>query len=313
MSSDGRYRFSMTVGSEDAGNRLDSWLASVDDPDLREKLVSRNAIQKVIADGNVLVNGEKAKKNLILRPGDVIDMAVPELKTLEAVPEDLDIDIVYEDPDVIVVNKPQGMVVHPAPGNPDGTLVNGILYHCRDLSGINGVVRPGIVHRIDKDTSGLLVICKNDAAHNALAKQFAEHSITRVYYAVVRGSLKEDSGTIDRPIGRDPKDRKKFCVTETNSKHAVTTYRVEKRFRDYTLVSLRLHTGRTHQIRVHMASIGHPVAGDPVYGGSRKDHGLKGQCLHAKVLGFVHPSTGQYIEFDSDLPEYFEDFLKAIS
>ena len=312
LMSDARYRFTITVGSEDAGSRLDSWLASVDDPDMREKLVSRSAIQKVIAEGNVLVNGSTAKKNMVLKAGDVIDMEVPELKTLEAVPQDVPIDIVYEDTDVIVVNKPQGMVVHPAPGNPDGTLVNGILYHCRDLSGINGVIRPGIVHRIDKDTSGLLVICKNDAAHNGLAEQFAEHSITRVYYAVVRGVIKDDSGTIDRPIGRDPKDRKKFCVTEKNSKRAVTTYEVIERFKDYTLISLRLHTGRTHQIRVHMASVGHPVAGDPVYGGNRKDHGLSGQCLHAKVLGFVHPSTGEYMEFDSELPEYFRNFLTAI-
>ena len=311
--SDTREAVCILAEEEDAGKRIDVWLAEVDDPAVRERLSSRSGVQKLIAEGNVLVNGSKVKKNAVLKKGDSVEFILPELKAAEAMPEEMDLDIVYEDDDVIVVNKPQGMVVHPAAGNLTGTLVNGLLFRCGGLSGINGVIRPGIVHRIDKDTSGLLVVCKNDRAHLKLAEQFAVHSVNRTYWAVVRGVLKEEEGTIDRPIGRDPKDRKKFCVTETNSKRAVTTYKVIARFEKYTLISLKLMTGRTHQIRVHMAYIGHPVAGDPVYGRGKDDHGLTGQCLHARTLGFIHPSTGEYMEFDSELPDYFLEFLSKIS
>ncbi|MBR5015272.1 MAG: RluA family pseudouridine synthase, partial [Clostridia bacterium] len=238
---------------------------------------------------------------------------VPEPTEIEAKPQDIPLDIFYEDDDLLVVNKPKGMVVHPAAGNPDGTLVNALLFHCKgSLSGINGEIRPGIVHRIDKDTSGLLVVAKNDATHQKLAEQIKEHSFTRCYKAVVHGNIKDDEGTIDAPIGRSPKDRKKMAVTDKNSREAVTHFKVLERFKDYTYIECKLETGRTHQIRVHMAYRGNPVAGDTLYGPKNTPKDLNGQCLHAYKLGFVHPKTGEYLEFEAPLPEYFEKFLKKV-
>lgn len=277
--------------------------------------ITRSAAQGLIDDGFVTVGGKPAVKSVKLHCGDVVKVIMPPPKPLETAAENIPLDIVYEDSDLLVVNKPRGMVVHPAPGNYEGTLVNALLYHCGDsLSGINGVIRPGIVHRIDKDTSGLLLIAKNDKAHLSLAAQIKAHSVTRIYEAVVRGTLKTQSGVIDAPIGRSPNDRKKMTITDHNSKNAVTHYDIIKLFNKYTQVKLRLETGRTHQIRVHMSHIGHPVAGDPVYGGglNKLEESLHGQCLHARVLGFVHPTTGEYMEFTSDLPLYFTDFLKKL-
>ena len=237
----------------------------------------------------------------------------PPPEVLDVTPQNIPLDIVYEDGDLLVVNKPKGMVVHPAPGNPDGTLVNALLYHCGgSLSGINGVIRPGIVHRIDKDTSGLLIVAKNDRAHQSLAEQIAVHSFTRIYNAVVYGNLKTEEGTISAPLGRHPADRKRMAVLSSGGREAVTHYRVLERFSGFTLVECRLETGRTHQIRVHMAHIGHPVAGDPVYGPKKCITELHGQCLHARVIGFVHPATGEYLEFDSGLPPYFQQFLSKL-
>lgn len=289
------------------GERIDKYLS---------RLVtdsSRSAIQKLIESGSVKVNGSQVSKNYKVSADDEILMLQGELKTLDAEPENIPLDIVYEDSDLLVVNKPRGMVVHPAPGNYSGTLVNALLYHCKDsLSGINGVLRPGIVHRIDKDTSGLLIVAKNDKAHIGLAEQIKEHSFTREYNAVVCGHLKEYEGTVCAPIGRNPKDRKKMCVTENNSKNAVTHYKVINEFEGYSHISLRLETGRTHQIRVHMAYIGHPVAGDFVYGNDKKSAYLNGQCLHAIKIGFVHPITNEYLEFNSELPDYFKEFLNRL-
>ena len=289
------------------GERIDKYLS---------RLVtdsSRSAIQKLIESGSVKVNGSQVSKNYKVSADDEILMLQGELKTLDAEPENIPLDIVYEDSDLLVVNKPRGMVVHPAPGNYSGTLVNALLYHCKDsLSGINGVLRPGIVHRIDKDTSGLLIVAKNDKAHIGLAEQIKEHSFTREYNAVVCGHLKEYEGTVCAPIGRNPKDRKKMCVTENNSKNAVTHYKVINEYEGYSHISLRLETGRTHQIRVHMAYIGHPVAGDFVYGNDKKSAYLKGQCLHAIKIGFVHPITNEYLEFNSELPDYFKEFLNRL-
>ncbi len=274
---------------------------------------SRNSIQKLIESGNVLVNGEPTNKKYKVSADDEIIMRTGELKPLDAEPENIPLDIVYEDEHLLVVNKPRGMVVHPAPGNYTGTLVNALLYHCKDsLSGINGILRPGIVHRIDKDTSGLLIVAKNDKAHLGLAEQIKEHSFTREYNAVIVGHLKEQSGTVSAPIGRNPKDRKKMCVTQTNSKNAVTHYNVIEEYNGYSHVELKLETGRTHQIRVHMAHLGHPVAGDFVYGNDKKSSYLNGQCLHAIKIGFVHPITQEYLEFTSDLPDYFKDFLNKL-
>ena len=248
------------------------------------------------------------------KAGERIELLIPPPETMDAKPEDIPLEIVYEDDDLLVVNKPKGMVVHPAPGHSSGTLVNALLYHCGDsLSGINGVIRPGIVHRIDKDTSGLLIVAKNDTAHAHLAQQIKEHSFTRIYEAVVYGNVKEDSGTVDAPIGRHPTDRKRMCVTEKNSRNAVTHYEVLARYPGFTHLRLKLETGRTHQIRVHMAYLGHPVAGDPVYGVKKVITSLGGQCLHARVIGFVHPTTGEYLEFTSELPAYFTTFLKKLS
>lgn len=276
-----------------------------------EEDVSRSQVQLWIASGHVKVNGKPVKANYKLAEGDVLEVTVPEPAAVEIVPEDIPLDIAYEDSDVVVVNKPRGMVVHPAPGHASGTLVNALMHHCKDLSGINGELRPGIVHRIDKDTSGLLMAAKNDKAHASLAAQLKDHSVTRKYVALVHGNVSHDQGTVDAPIGRDPFDRKMYTVTERNSKHAVTHFAVLERFGDYTLLELQLETGRTHQIRVHMKFIGHPLVGDPVYGRSK---GIKmdGQALHAKVLGFIHPSSGEYLEFTADIPQDMEELLASL-
>lgn len=295
------------VPQEFHGERIDKFL-SVLVPDC-----SRNSIQKLIEQGNVTINGVAVNKKYKVNTDDEILLITGELKPLDAEPENIPLDIVYEDDDLLVVNKPRGMVVHPAPGNYSGTLVNALLYHCKDsLSGINGVLRPGIVHRIDKDTSGLLIVAKNDKAHIGLAEQIKEHSFTREYNAIICGHLKESEGTVNAPIGRNPKDRKKMCVTMQNSKNAVTHYKVITEFDKYSHISLKLETGRTHQIRVHMAHLGHPVAGDLVYGNDKRSAELNGQCLHAIKIGFVHPIKNEYMEFSSNLPDYFENFLKKI-
>ncbi len=291
--------------AEEAGARLDKFVSEQADGE-----ITRSAAVKLIEDGNCTVNGKTVQKNYKLKTGDKIVVEIPEAVDVDILPENIPLDIVYEDNDLLVVNKPKGMVVHPAPGHYSGTLVNALMYHCKDsLSGINGEIRPGIVHRIDKDTSGLLIVAKNDTAHKGLAAQIKEHSFTREYEAVVNGSIKED-GIVNAPIGRHKTDRKKMCVTSENSREAVTHYFVLENFTDSTHLRLRLETGRTHQIRVHMAYIGHSVAGDEVYGNG-KPKALMGQCLHAKKIGFVHPVTGEYLEFDSELPEYFKKFLKG--
>ncbi len=274
--------------------------------------ITRNAVINLIEKGNVTVNGKTVSKSYKLKLGDKILVLIPEPENMKAEPENIPLDIVYEDNDLLVVNKPKGMVVHPAPGNYSGTLVNALLYHCGDsLSGINGVIRPGIVHRIDKDTSGLLIVAKNDNAHNFLAKQIAEHSFKREYEAICIGVIKDDSGTINKPIGRHPVKRKQMAVTATNSKNAVTHYEVIKRFNNNTYLKLRLETGRTHQIRVHLASIGKPVLNDPVYSNYKSVPDFCGQCLHARTIGFVHPN-GKYLEFKSDLPDYFKNYLEKL-
>ena len=296
------------VPQEAAGLRLDKAITL-----LCEDL-SRNAVQQLLDEGNILVNGKSENKKYSVKYNDVISVTLPEPKTLSVAPENIPLDIVFEDEYLLVVNKPKGMVVHPAAGNYSGTLVNALLYHCGDsLSGINGVIRPGIVHRIDKDTSGLLVVAKTDAAHKGLAQQIKEHSFTREYKTVVVGNIKDDSGTVDAPIGRHPKDRKKQAVTDRNSRNAVTHFEVIERFNGFTYLKVRLETGRTHQIRGHMAYRGTPVAGDVIYGNPKKTYGLQGQCLHAATIGFVHPITNEYLEFTADLPEYFKDFLRRIS
>ncbi|HHW46789.1 MAG TPA: RluA family pseudouridine synthase [Clostridiales bacterium] len=276
--------------------------------------ITRSSAAKLIEENYVLLNDKPVAKKTKVKTGDRLAITMPEPKPLEVEKQDIPLDIVYEDDWLLVVNKPKGMVVHPAPGNPDGTLVNALLNHCGDsLSGINGVLRPGIVHRIDKNTSGLLVVAKNDIAHNFLSRQIKMHSFTREYEAVVIGNLKSDSGKIDAPIGRHPVKRKQMAVVNKNSKHAVTYYYVLNRYNGYTHVRLKLETGRTHQIRVHMAYIGHPVAGDDVYGPKKDKTGLNGQCLHAKKIGFIHPFTKEYLEFECPLPDYFTDFLNKIS
>ncbi len=291
--------------AEEAGTRLDKFIS-----EQTQGEITRSAAVKLIEDGNCTVNGKQVQKNYKLKAGDKVTVEIPEAVDVDILPENIPLDIVYEDNDLLVVNKPKGMVVHPAPGHYSGTLVNALMYHCKgSLSGINGEIRPGIVHRIDKDTSGLLIVAKNDTAHKGLAAQIKEHSFTREYEAVVNGSIKED-GIVNAPIGRHKTDRKRMCVTAENSREAVTHYFVIERFTDSTHLRLRLETGRTHQIRVHMAYIGHSVAGDEVYGNG-KPKSLMGQCLHAKKIGFVHPVTGEYLEFDSELPEYFEKFLNG--
>ena len=292
----------------DSGLRIDKYLSSVNEQ------LSRSYIQKLLKSGLVLVDGKPVKASYQVDEGDVISLDIPEAVEPEIEPENMDLDILYEDQDVILVNKPKGMVVHPAAGHYSHTLVNGLMYHCKDqLSGINGVMRPGIVHRIDMDTTGVIIACKNDMAHNSIAAQLKKHSITRRYQAIVHGVLKDDAGTIEGPIGRHPTDRKKMSINYNNGKSAVTHYKVLKRFRQYTHVECRLETGRTHQIRVHMASIGHPLLGDLVYGpGKCPIPGLQGQTLHAGVLGFIHPRTGEYMEFTAPLPEYFAKLLNTL-
>ena len=292
----------------DSGLRIDKYLSTVNEQ------LSRSYIQKLLKSGLVLVDGKPVKASYQVEEGEVISLDIPEAVEPEIEPEDMDLDILYEDMDVILINKPKGMVVHPAAGHYSHTLVNGLMYHCKDqLSGINGVMRPGIVHRIDMDTTGVIIACKNDMAHNSIAAQLKEHSITRRYQAIVHGVLKDDTGTIDAPIGRHPTDRKKMSINYNHGKNAVTHYKVLKRFRQYTHVECRLETGRTHQIRVHMASIGHPLLGVVVYGpGKCPIAGLEGQTLHAGILGFIHPRTGEYMEFTAPLPEYFEKLLNTL-
>lgn len=296
------------VIQEDQQMRLDKYLAE----QFPEQ--TRSYLQKLIKEGGVLVNGRSVKTGYQLSCGDEVSVNIPEPKELDVEPQKMELDIVYEDEDVILINKPKGMVVHPAPGHTKDTLVNGLLYHCQgNLSGINGVARPGIVHRIDRDTTGILIVCKNDMAHNSIAAQLKEHSITRRYRALVHGNIKEDKGTVEGPIGRHPVDRKKMAINERNGKPAVTHYQVLKRFGNYTYIECVLETGRTHQIRVHMASIGHPLVGDEVYGPAKCPFKLEGQCLHAMVLGFVHPRTGEYMEFSAELPGYFQELLGKLS
>lgn len=288
-----------------AGQRIDKYISE----NIAE--LTRSAVQGLLADGHISVNGKSVSKSCKIKDGDVIAVDIPEPQPLETVAENIPLDIVYEDDDLLVVNKPKGMVVHQAHGNYSGTLVNALLYHCGDsLSGINGVIRPGIVHRIDKNTSGLLIVAKNDRSHLKLAEQIKEHSFTREYEAVASGYFKDISGTVDAPIGRDKRDRKKMCVTTENSRNAVTHYEVLRQYGGYAHIRLRLETGRTHQIRVHMAYIGHAILGDDVYGRAYK--GLEGQCLHARKIGFVHPTTGEYMEFTSELPDYFRAVLNRL-
>lgn len=296
----------LIVPAENKGDRIDTFLS-------RFFTITRSAAQQLLEQGLVLSSGKPLAKSTRLCGGEQLVVTLPDPTPCEAVAQAIPLDIVYEDADLLVVNKPKGMVVHPAAGNPDGTLVNALLYHCPDsLSGINGVMRPGIVHRIDKDTSGLLIVAKNDKTHAGLAEQIKEHRFTRVYEAVIVGHLKEPQGTVNAPIGRHPTQRKKMTVIDRNSKHAVTHYQVLEEFPGYSHVRLTLETGRTHQIRVHMAYLGHPVAGDTVYGSAKQPAGLNGQCLHAKTIGFVHPVTGNYLEFSSELPPYFREFLNRI-
>lgn len=300
-------QISIEVADENVNLRIDKLLSD------NLSNFTRSALTKLITEGNVTVNGKVISKNYKCRKDDVIEINVPEAKPLDVTAENIPLDIVYEDSDLLVVNKPKGMVVHPAAGNFEGTLVNALLYHCKDsLSGINGVIRPGIVHRIDKDTSGLLIVAKNDAAHFSLAQQIKEHSFHRAYQAVCYGNIKEDFGTVHQPIGRSTKDRKKMAVTDRNSKDAVTHFEVLHRFGNFTHIRCVLETGRTHQIRVHMAYVGHPIAGDAVYGPKKTITSLNGQCLHAGEIGFVHPKSGEYMEFRSDLPDYFTDFIRKI-
>ena len=293
--------------AEESGDRVDALLAQHMDG------LSRSAIQRLLEDGAVTLWGQSVKKNYRCRAGDLFCVRLPELQELPLLPQAIPLDIVYEDEDVIAVNKPRGLVVHPAPGHPDGTLVNALLFHCADsLSGIGGERRPGIVHRIDKDTSGLLVVAKNDFAHQGLSAQLSDHSLCREYEAVVNGVLREESGTVDRPIGRHPVDRKRMAVTEKISKRAVTHWELMESYRGYARVLCRLETGRTHQIRVHMASIGHPLLGDGLYGAKCPDKGVEGQCLHARRLRLVHPRTGEQMRFEAPLPAYFQEVLARL-
>ncbi len=296
----------LTILSDKENERIDVYVSGM------LKDMSRSSVQKLIADGNITVNDKIIKSNYKIRLNDSIRIILPEPEVLDVAAEDIPIDIVYEDDDLAVINKSQGMVVHPAPGHYSGTLVNGLMYHLKNLSSINGVMRPGIVHRLDMNTSGLMLVAKNDKSHNFLAKCLMEHSINRIYYALVEGNIKDDSGIIDAPLGRSEKDRKKRTVTYKNSKNAVTNFWVVERYKKFTLIKLKLETGRTHQIRVHMKYIGHPVVGDDVYGSKINKFGLRGQLLHSKSVGFVHPTTGEYMEFESNLPEYFQKVLRII-
>ena len=297
----------LTRTADRPGERADAFLARVV-PDL-----TRSAAQRLLEAGAVRLAGRPVRKNYRTAPGDVLEVDIPAPQPVDLVPQDIPLDIVYEDGDVIVVNKPVGMVVHPAPGHSDGTLVNALLYHCGNtLSGINGTLRPGIVHRIDRDTTGLLIVAKNDFAHRRLAAQLSDHTLRRTYECIVRGGFREDSGTVNAPIGRDPRDRKRMAVTEKNSREAVTHWEVIARYGQYTHLRCRLETGRTHQIRVHMAWIRHPIAGDPVYGIGKPELGLHSQCLHAKELTFLHPRTGEEMTLSCPLPEEFEHALKKL-
>ncbi len=298
----------MQIKATESGLRIDSFLAE----QLPE--LTRSAVQKLLEKGAVTVSGRPAKKNDKTAPGMVVTVELPDPQPVDVVPQDIPLDVVYEDADVIVINKPVGLVVHPAPGHPDGTLVNALLHHCGDsLSGINGELRPGIVHRIDRDTSGLIIAAKNDKAHLALAEQLQDHSLARVYEAVVHGNFREDEGTVDAPIGRHPVERKKMAIDHKDGRRAVTHWTVLGRYNGYTHIQCRLETGRTHQIRVHMASIGHPLVGDPVYGGNRKSlPGLVGQALHARKLRFVHPSSKELVEVECPLPDWFQRVLRQI-
>ena len=296
-----------SVDGSENGIRIDRYLSE------KNAELSRSYLQKLLKEQGITVNGREVKANYKVQAGDEIRISLPDLSEPDILPEDIPLDILYEDEDVMVVNKPKGMVVHPSSGHTSGTLVNAILFHCQgNLSGINGVMRPGIVHRIDKDTTGALLICKNDVAHRDLAEQLKEHSIKRRYRAIVSGNLKDDEGTVEGPIGRHPVDRKKMAINYKNGKEAITHYKVLERFGNATYIECRLETGRTHQIRVHMTSIGHPLLGDEVYGSGKNPYHLQGQALHAMVLGFVHPRTGEYLEFTAPLPEYFTNLLEKL-
>ena len=300
-----KFLFQITEEMED--ERIDKCVSAFIDS------LSRSFIQKMIKEECVMVNGKPVKGSYRVKDGDEVEFELPESAEPDIEPENIPLDILYEDKDVIVVNKPKGMVVHPAAGHYSNTLVNALIYHCgKELSGINGVMRPGIVHRIDMDTTGSIIVCKNDKAHNCIAEQLKEHSINRRYHAICYGVLKEDEGVIDKPVGRHPTERRKMAVNERNGKHAVTHYRVLQRFEGYTYIECVLETGRTHQIRVHMASIGHPLVGDEVYSNRKCPFKLQGQTLHAKTLGFIHPSTGEYIEVNAPLPEYFTHLLEIL-
>lgn len=299
--------FRLVVEEKNVGERIDKFLtATLED-------YSRAYIQGLMEEGNVLVNEKQIKSNYKLRLNDVIDVSIPESKEIEIKEEDIPLDILFEDKDVLIVNKPKGMVVHPSAGHYEGTLVNAIMYHCKeDLSGINGEIRPGIVHRIDMNTTGSLIVCKNDVAHQNIADQIAVHSVNRIYEGIVKGVVKEDEGTITTLIGRSPSDRKKMAVVKNNGKEAITHFKVLERFKDATYVQFKLETGRTHQIRVHMASIHHPLLGDDVYGTPTKGYHLQGQTLHAKTIGFIHPTTKKYVEFEAPLPSYFQELLMKL-
>ncbi|MCI6714002.1 MAG: RluA family pseudouridine synthase [Lachnospiraceae bacterium] len=297
-------QFAYQIGPEEDDERLDKWMSSAI-ADL-----SRSYIQKCIKDNQVLINGKPQKASYRLKVDDEIVFHIPKAMEPAIEAENIPLSILYEDPDLLIVDKPKGMVVHPAPGHYSGTLVNAVMYHCRDnLSGINGVLRPGIVHRIDRDTTGSLIICKNDHAHNSIAEQLKEHTITRKYRAIVHGVIDAEEGTVNAPIGRDPKDRKKMAINEQNGKPAITHYKVLRRFQEYTYIECQLETGRTHQIRVHMSSIGHPLLGDEVYSQRKSPYHLCGQTLHAMVIGFIHPSSGEYLEITAPLPDYFDHLL----
>lgn len=300
-------KFSFTITEEYAGERIDKCLSMLIDS------LSRSFIQKLIRDEGVLVDGKAVKANYKVRTDEEVFFELPDNVEPDIEPENISLDIIYEDEDVIVINKPKGMVVHPAAGHYTGTLVNALMYHCKEsLSGINGVMRPGIVHRIDMNTTGSIIACKNDLSHESIAEQLKEHSIRRTYRAIVHGIIKDDEGIINKPIGRHPIDRKKMAINDKNGKMAITHYRVIERFKDFSYVECCLETGRTHQIRVHMASIGHPLLGDDVYGPSKCPYKLQGQTLHAKVLGFIHPTTKKYIETEAPLPGYFEELLRKL-
>lgn len=302
----GPYQIKIFTGDESSA-RIDSWLPS------KDPSFSRSYIQGLLSEGKIAVNGRTVKANYRVRPLDYIEMMVPKPEALDVVAEEIPLEILYEDSDIIVVNKPKGMVVHPAPGVTSGTMVNALLWHCGNtLSDINGIIRPGIVHRIDKDTTGILVVAKNNKAHEFLSEKFKDHNINRIYTAIVDGVIREEQGKINAPVGRHPTDRKRMAVNLKNGRRAITHFKVLERFKGHTLIELRLETGRTHQIRVHMSYIGHPVTGDTVYGRKSCSFNLEGQALHAKLLGFIHPVKGEYVEFSVEAPEYFKELVKKL-